>query len=500
MLLQSFRVTHLQGLLPLTFLLSVASLGLKTVQASTPEDQSQRPNIVLFVTDDQSGDIHALGNPAIRTPNLDALAAEGTIFDQAYCTTASCSASRSVILSGLHNHFNGHYGHEHSYHHFSSFERVKSLPVRLTQAGYHTARIGKFHVAPEAVYHFDKALPGNARNPVLMAENVKQHLSSLDGQQPFFLYFCTADPHRGGGTREDLPHSPNAFGNIPSGYEGVESTYYHPNDVRVPAFLPDTPTARAELAMYYESISRIDQGLGRLVANLRELGVEDNTIIIFTSDHGMAFPGAKTTLYEPGMHVPMLVRDPRASQRGITNHAMLSHVDLTPTILDLAGCYSQDTNPAEDFHGRSWAELIGHSSSGDHDSDSTDKWDKVYASHTFHEIQMYYPMKVVHGRQYKLIWNIAFPLPYPFASDLWSAPTWQKQFEQGPETLYGQRTVEQYIHRPEFELFDLVNDPDETRNLALEPEHAQRLQAMQQELKAFQKRTSDPWILKWNYE
>ncbi|MCR9296305.1 MAG: sulfatase [bacterium] len=453
---------------------------------------ADRPNIILFVTDDQSPDTGCYGNTVIRTPNMDALAADGVVFDNAFCTTASCSASRSVILSGLHNHYNGHYGHQHSYHHFSSFDRVRSLPVRLTESGYYTLRIGKYHVAPEAVYQFDRELPGNSRNPVQMANNVKEHLVGRQSDQPFFLYFCTSDPHRSGNERSDLPHSPNAFGNSLEGYPGVESVYYNPDEVMVPNFLPDTPTSRAELAMYYESISRIDQGLGRLTEVLRELELFDNTVVIFTSDHGMAFPGAKTTLYEPGMRVPMIVCDPRVEKRGIRNSAMISHVDLAPTILDMAGCFSSQSQDPTDFHGRSWAELV--------DSESARGWDKVYASHTFHEIQMYYPMKVVRGRRYKLIWNIAYPLPYPFASDLWAAPTWKKQFEQGPDTMYGKRTVQQYIHRPEFELFDLQLDPDETENLADKVEHAELLSAMKAELRGFQSKTKDPWIIKWDYE
>ncbi len=117
-----------------------------------------------------------------------------------------------------------------------------------------------------------------------------------------------------------------------------------------------------------------------------------------------------------------------------------------------------------------------------------------------HEIQMYYPMRVVRGRRYKLIWNIAHPLPYPFASDLWAAPTWQEVYQKGPKARYGHRTVEAYIHRPRFELYDLEKDPHEARNLAGDPKHRKLLADLQAELKAFQKRTDDPWILKWQYE
>lgn len=456
--------------------------------------EAARPNVVLFVTDDQSADIGAYGNRVIKTPHMDALARDGVIFQSAFCTTASCSASRSVILSGLHNHLNGQYGHQHSYHHFSSFERVRSLPVRLTEAGYHTVRIGKYHVAPEDVYQFDVELPGNSRNPVVMAENFDQHLGELSGEQPpFFLYFCTSDPHRGGGQRSDLENAPNAFGNRQEGYPGVQSVHYNPEDIEVPDFLPDSPTCRAELAMYYESVSRIDQGLGKLIEVLQSRGLYDNTIVIFTSDHGMAFPGAKTNLYEPGMRVPMIVRNPHSTARGRTTPAMVSHVDLAPTILDWAEAYGASTpNKPEDFHGRSWASVL--------DQENPADWDTVYGSHTFHEIQMYYPMRVVRQRQYKLIWNIAHPLSFPFASDLWAAPTWQERYQQGTNALYGKRTVSRYMHRPQFELYDLAADPHEVTNLADAPEHAQLMGQLIDELKRFQKDTEDPWIMKWDYE
>ena len=109
-------------------------------------------------------------------------------------------------------------------------------------------------------------------------------------------------------------------------------------------------------------------------------------------------------------------------------------------------------------------------------------------------------MRVVRSRNYKLIWNIAHPLPFPFASDLWIAPTWQTQYEQGLNAPYGAKTVGSYIQRPEFELFNLEVDPDEGTNLAEDPAHADMLAKMKTKLKAFQQRTDDPWQRKWRYE
>lgn len=465
----------------------IGLLLIACILSSTAAAQS-RPNLVLIVADDLGPDLGCYGNDVIQTPNIDALAAEGALFRNAFCTTASCSASRSVILTGLHNHRNGHYGHEHSYHHFSSFDAVRSLPVRLTEAGYETARVGKYHVAPQSVYKFDTALKGNGRNGVEMAEYVSQWLNQRRSEQPFFLYYCTSDPHRGGGFRQDKPLGPDAFGNRPDGYPGVEQKVYDPADVVVPPFLPDTPTCRAELAEYYESVSRFDSGVGAVVAALKKAGEYDDSVIIVTSDHGIAFPGGKTNQYEPGLKIPFVVRAPDMKNAGGENNAMISLVDLTPTLLEWAGAEVEEGA----FHGRSWAGAV--------DQQDPQGWNRIYGSHTFHEITMYYPMRTVRDRQYKLIWNIAHPLPYPFASDLWRAPTFQERLRQGPETLYGQRSVADYMQRPQFELFDLQADPNESHNLADDPAHAEKLAELQGEIRRFQKETKDPWILKWDYE
>ena len=113
---------------------------------------------------------------------------------------------------------------------------------------------------------------------------------------------------------------------------------------------------------------------------------------------------------------------------------------------------------------------------------------------------MYYPMRVVRSRQFKLIWNIAHPLPFPFASDLWAAPTWQAQYKLGKNAPYGAKTVGSYIQRPQFELFDLQTDPHEGRNLADDPKYATLRDELIGKVKAFEERTKDPWALKWEYE
>ena len=467
-------------------------------------------NIVIVIADDLSPTLGCYGDMTAVTPNIDRLASDGTLFRHAFATTASCSASRSVVLTGLHNHRNGHYGHLHSYHKFSSFPWVKTLPVLLAKAGYRTARAGKHHNGPEDVYFFEEKIQANSRSTVEMANNCEAFIKTKS-EKPFFLYYATSDPHRGGGTATELPHRPNRFGNKPNkgAYPGVKEIFYAPSKVTIPPFLPDTPETRAELAQYYQSTSRVDQGLGRLMEILKKNGKWDNTIVVFTSDHGMAFAGGKTTVYEGGLHVPFIVRNPYQKERGNTNNAMISFVDIVPTLLDFAGGYDPKRGAAKAelvtmpkgrgtkkgpyiFHGRSFLPVLAEK--------NPDGWDAINASHTFHEIQMYYPMRVVRDRKYKLIWNIAHPLPYPFASDLWAAPSWQAQWKKGLTANYGKKTVREYIHRPQFELFDISADPNEAVNLATDEKYAPVLEEYKAKMKKFQSTTQDPWILKWKYE
>jgi len=487
--------------------------------------QAAERNIIFFITDDESPTLGCYGDKVAVTPHIDALAKDGTLFHNAFATTASCSASRSVVMSGLHNHRNGQYGHQHSFHKFASWHNVVTLalPRVLQRSGYRTAQIGKYHVAPEEVYRYETYIKGNGRNAVQMADACREFIAKED-DRPFFIYFGTSDPHRGGGRDQTAASElkPDLFGNKPNrgSHPGVDEVFFELADVPIPPFMTDTQETREELAQYYQSCARIDQGVGRLVTILKEAGVYDKTLIVFTSDHGMAFSGGKTTVYEGGLKVPFVVRNPYEENRGVVSDALISHIDITPSLLDFGGGLDKKTNGPKDplnadaywkergenlkenrgprgggltsYHGKSWIGILS-------DADAEHR-DSVFASHTFHEIQMYYPMRVVRDKKYKLIWNIAHPLPYPFASDLWAASSFQAQFRKGMDAPYGRKTVGQYIHRPQFELFDIEKDPDEARNLAFSTDYADVLKQYQARLKAFQKEMHDPWIMKWDYE
>ncbi len=311
--------------------------------------QAAERNVILFITDDESPTLGCYGDKAAVTPHIDALAKDGTLFQNAFATTASCSASRSVVMSGLHNHRNGQYGHQHSFHKFASWHNVVTLalPRVMQRSGYRTAQIGKYHVAPEEVYRYETYIKGNGRNAVQMADACRDFITKED-DRPFFIYFGTSDPHRGGGRDQTAASElkPDLFGNKPNrgSHPGVDEVFFELADVPIPPFMTDTQETREELAQYYQSCARIDQGVGRLVKILKEAGVYDKTLIVFTSDHGMAFSGGKTTVYEGGLKVPFVVRNPYEENRGVVSNALISHIDITPSLLDFGGGLDKKTN------------------------------------------------------------------------------------------------------------------------------------------------------------
>ena len=269
---------------------------------------AQPRNVVVFVADDHGAEAFgAYGNPIVKTPNLDRLATEGVRFTQAYATTASCSASRSVTLTGVHNHRNGQYGHQHEYHHFSAFQNVRTLPVMLAEAGYRTARGGKFHVAPESAFRFEQV--------ITLAE--LEAFVRTDPRRPFFFYYGTNEPHR------PFRHDPE---------DRVD-----PKEVIVPPWVPDIPEVREEFALYYASVRSVDKAFGRMVDTLKRTGTYDDTLIMYLSDNGAPFPGSKTNVYDPGIRLPLVVKKPGLQRRGAVSAAMVSWVDLVPTIREFAG-------------------------------------------------------------------------------------------------------------------------------------------------------------------
>ncbi|HEY4787346.1 MAG TPA: sulfatase [Bacteroidales bacterium] len=453
------------------------------LKAQQPTTMSaEHPNVVLIVSHGHgTDDLGCYGNSVIKTPNLDKLASEGVKFTNAYTTVSSANASLSVILTGLYNHAIGQYGQSEGQSHFSVFPEIKSLPKYLKDADYRCARIGIFPL-DNLAFKFDTSLGAgiNSRNTYQMAESCLSFLKQTD--KPFFLYLGMADPFRSNEANDEDISLINSFGNNKQGYDGIIPTFYKPGKMIVPFYLPDSPECRKELAQYAQAVSRMDLGIGRLLELLKETGNWNNTLIIYISDNGIAFPGAQNTMYQPGIKLPCIIKPPFETYSNSTCDAMINWADITPTILDI--CHSQ---PADyPFHGRSFKEAMS--------LEHPQGWDELFASFTFHEITMYYPMRMVMNRRYKLIHNIAWQLPFPLSNDLAVSVTWQETLKSFSEN-YGRRSVHKLLQHDEYELYDLITDPEETKNLASNPDYADVLKDLQSRLKGFQVRTNDPWVI-----
>jgi N-sulfoglucosamine sulfohydrolase len=457
---------------------ALAAVLLACAAGTVHAADAPRRNVVLLIADDLGLDLACYGNKKIKMPNLDALAGRGTRFSHAFAAVSSCSPSRASLYTGMHTHTSGQFGLAHGDHNVRSFPHVKSLPRVLNDAGYHTGIVGKVHVMPKEVYPFtftasDEATFGN-RDVGVIATKVGEFLAGSK-DRPFCLVVGFGDPHR----------VPTGFANDRR-YPRIPETKYDPKDVIVPYHLPDRPEVREELADFYQSASRMDHGVGLVLNELKKAGHVDDTLILFVSDNGIPFPGAKTTLYDAGIHLPLLVVAPAQKRRGLTCTALASWVDITPTIYDWAG-----VKPPADVAGRSLLPVL--------EEENPKGWDMVFASHQFHEITMYYPMRMVRTRKHKYLLNIAYKLDYPFAADLYASKSWQGILKRGDRTL-GQRDLESFIHRPKEELYDLEADPNELKNVAGDPKYAEVLAELRSKMQEWQKQTKDRWLTKYRYE
>ena len=447
------------------------------VTAAQASSQTRRRyrNILLLIADDHSPIAGCYGNPVIRTPNMDRLAETGSRFSNAICTTPSCSASRSVVLTGMHNHHNGQFGHAHLPANFHTHPGLQSIPRLLKRHGFATGVVGKLHVNPPEVYSWDFEVSQRdnmgSRDVWGLAQSARSFFSAYK-DKPFYLHVGFTDPHRSSG--------PGLFANHRE-YPHVEKHKYSPDDVVLPDFLPDTPEVRTELAEYYESIDRLDQGVGFVLDALEESGRADDTLVIYMSDHGMPFPGAKGSPYDSGLRVPLIIRRPDQSKRGVVNQAHVNWTDILPTVADWAGADLPDY-PVD---GRSLLPVL--------EQERPQGWDSAFFSHTNHEIVNHFPFRGVRTSQYKYT-KVLFPeLTMPLPSDLWRSPTWQGTRWRKLDKM-GRRSTEAVLHHSDEELYDIENDPAESKNLASSPAHASVLAELRKRVEDFRRNTKDPWL------
>lgn len=343
----------------------------------------------------------------------------------------------------------------------------------LNEAGLHTGIIGKVHVGPSEVYPWILREESGTRDVTWVAERARAYFDARAADaQPFFLTVGFIDPHRDA-TR-------GGFGND---VFGALDPVFPPDAVTVPSFLTDLPAVRDELASYYRSVHRLDRGVGLVLDALSASGLDRDTLVVFLSDNGAPFLNSKTTLFDAGVHLPLIMRKP-GQRADLVNPNLVSFVDLLPTFLDAAGGMPS----AGRRKGRSLLPIL--------ESEQTvPGWEHVFGSHTFHEVTNYWPTRFMRTRRFKYHRNVAWKLDFPFSSDLYASLSWEAIRRETP-AMIGKRSVRDYVRRPPEELFDLENDPVEVINLASDPAFQEQLLSCRAALEAWQRETDDPWLIR----
>src|SRR5690349_8786296 len=377
----------------------------------------QKSNVLIVHWHDLGRHLGAYGHTDVQSPRLDQLAAEGILLTRAHATAPLCSPSRGSLFTGRYPQSNGLMGLAH--HGWEYRAGVRTLSHILSESGWYTALFGMQHeTSYPAKLGYDEFDVSNS-----YCEYVVEHASHWLTDAPPQLFLLTAgffETHR--------PYPRDRYNPADA------------DDVVVPDYLPDADEVREDLAEFYGAISVADAAVGRLLDTLDQMGLAESTWVVFVTDHGPALPRAKSTLYDAGTGIALIVRPPRtASIEAQTYDELFSGVDLLPTVLELLG-----VDIPADIEGLSHAHSL-------HTLPTTPVRTEVYTTKTYHD--SFDPIRAIRTKEYSYIENYAtrplLDLPWDIAE---SAPG---------------RVMEPLIQseRPARELYDLVEDPTETHNL-----------------------------------
>jgi N-sulfoglucosamine sulfohydrolase len=403
-----------------------------------------QPNIVYLHSHDTGRYLQPYGQQ-IPTPNIQRLADQGLLFRQAFCAAPSCSGSRACLLTGQWAHVNGMMGLAHRGWKLHDYGRHIVHPLR--EAGYWSGLVGEQHLSIDpGVLGYDHVTDLGSTKVSAIAPAAMQLIESRP-PQPFFLSVGFFETHR---------------------------EFFAPASVRdalygaPPSNLADTPETRTDMAGFKASARSLDQGVGAVLQALDEYGFADDTVVVLTTDHGLAFPGAKGTTTDAGLGVTLIIRGPRGFHGGHVFDSLVSQVDLYPTLLELAGA-----TPPDGIHGYSLLPLVR--------KQQTEIRDELFAELTYHAA--YDPQRAIRTHRHKLIRLYGDRLE-PVLPNIDDSPSKDLLVRAG----WGEQP------RPRVALYDLVLDPGEMRNLVDDAFHADVLSDLDDRLHQWMVETGDPLL------
>lgn len=397
-------------------------------------------NVLILHCHDLGRFLGSYGIDSVSTPNLDALAEQSVLFEQAFATAPHCSPARASLFTGTYPQQNGMLGLAHEPFGWDLLDPSAHLAHRLQEKGYSTELVGVHHeskVLPDdqvaARIGFDRFRSGGDCDLVSSRAIDALERAALD-KQPFYLQVGFHEPHRTASDRDRR------------GVMGFLGGLAEPDTdlgISVPAYLHDDAGAREEIAELQGAVKLLDTGVGRVLARLEQLGLAEQTIVVFTTDHGLALPRAKCTLYDAGLEVALMIRAPRQPLwPGCRVPGQVSHVDVLPTLFELL-----DFDIPEAVAGDSLVDVVQGQREG-----------RQYTFGQLSHHTYYDPKRSVRSDTHKCIVNFSNA---PVAMD----PTQSWVHRSLPADLAGPSLGTS----PVMELYDLVNDPHERNNIASDP-------------------------------
>lgn len=444
-----------------TLVLVAIAIGVTDADARANQDQ-EKPNFLIIIADDVTyTDIGCYGGVNVKTPNIDALAKQGLKFNYAYLAMSMCAPCRQELYSGLYPTRSGA-----AWNHSQSKPGTKSVCHYLRELGYRVGLAGKQHINPRASYPFDN-VPGfergcTGRTAKADQEGIRRYMSA-GGDRPFCLVVALV-----------VAHSPWTVGD-PGQFEVAK--------LKLPPHFADTPELRQDYAKYLAEIDVLDKQVGDILKTLDRTGKADNTLVIFTSEQGGQWPGAKWTNWEQGLHTAFMVRWPGRVKPGRRTDAMIQYADVVPTLVDAAGGDPEKLN----LDGASFlAVLLGN-------KDRHRKY--VCGMHNNVPEGPPYPIRTIRTRRFRYIWNLTPQAVYvekhmeqpKLWGDYWES--WKKAVQTDD---HARKMFNRYRHRPAEELYLTNKDPYELDNLANNPEYARVKSQLRAELQRWMQSQGDP--------
>jgi N-sulfoglucosamine sulfohydrolase len=446
-------------------ILLITCINIVSAQES-PTSEYLKPNFVFIIADDCTfRDIGCYGGQAY-TPNIDQLAREGMRFTQAFQAAPMCSPTRHTIYTGLYPVRSGAYPN----HTFAN-DDVKSIVHYLKPLGYRVALSGKSHVAPKSVFSFEyskaqASYPFGSENKTKKSNDPdfevmeKLMMESKENKNPFCLFVTS-----------NQPHAPWDLG---------DTSRYPPEKLKLPSYYVDTKITRKELSKYYAEITYFDDQVGRTLDLLKKYDLDENTIIIVTSEQGNQFPFAKWTLYDSGLQTAFIASWPGKIKANVVSDAMIEYVDVLPTFVEAAGGKVEDEVDGKSLLPVLFGEKNTHKK-------------EVYGIMTTLGINngsKCFPIRSIRTNDYKLILNLSHEEKFQniiMRESIWHS--WLDKAKTGDQDA--QDKIDRYNYRPAIELFDVKKDMLEWNNLAIDPKYADVIADLKGKLEAWMNEQGD---------